>query len=138
MSQRDKPARKPVSRMKSAPPKDIDEYLARVAPDKRAALEKLRRMIKAAAPKATEAISWGMPAFKLNGNLVCFAAFTNHCSYFPMSGRVTAALKRELASYETTRGTIHFTPDKPLPATLVKKLVRARIEEIELARKKRR
>ena len=117
--------------------RDVDEYLAAVPPDQRAALEKLRKIVRAAAPKATEGISYGMPGFKYLGALVYFAAFKNHCSFFPASGKLIRAHQRELAGYETAKGTIRFTVDKPLPAALVKKLVKARVAENEARAKKK-
>ena len=114
-----------------APAKDIDAYLEALPPDVRAALERLRRIIKSAAPKATEAISWQMPSLKHQGLLVGFAAFKAHCSFFPMSSDVMAAHEKMLAGYSTSKGTIRFTVDKPLPAALVKKIVKARIAENE-------
>jgi uncharacterized protein YdhG (YjbR/CyaY superfamily) len=110
-------------------PTTIDEYLAPLRADKRAALEKLRKIIKAAAPRAEECISYSLPAFCLNGPLVAFGASTNHCSFFPMSPAVLEAHKKELKGYDTSKGTIRFQPDKPLPATLIRKLVKARIAE---------
>ncbi|MBI3450610.1 MAG: DUF1801 domain-containing protein [Acidobacteria bacterium] len=107
----------------------IDEYLAGVPGDARAALEKIRRTIRAAAPKATEVISYQMPAFRDTRLLVAFAAFKNHCSLFPMSMAAMAAHKAELARFETAKGTIRFTVDKPLPASLVRKIVKARVAE---------
>ncbi len=98
--------------------------------DKRAALEKLRKTIQAAAPKAEECISYGLAAFRLNGKpLVAFGATAKHCAFFPMSGITVDAHKDELRNYETSKGTIRFQADKPLPAALVRKLVKARIEE---------
>ena len=100
----------------------------------RAALEKLRAQIRAAAPEAVEAISYQMPAFKLRGRLlVYFAAFKDHCSLFPGSS-VMEAHRDELKGYYTSKGTIRFSPGKPLPAALVKKLVKARIAENETKR----
>lgn len=116
--------------------KNVDEYLAAVPPDQRAALERLRKIIRTAAPKATEVISYGMPGYKYHGMLVYFAAFKNHCSFFPGSG----GLERygsELAGYQTSKGTIRFTLDKPLPATLVRKLVKVRAAENEARAKKK-
>ena len=110
----------------------VDAYLRAVPPGPRAALKKLRKTIKAAAPEATEGISYGIPSFKHHGYLVGFAAFKNHCSFFP--GTALTAFKRELTSYETSKGTIRFTPDKPLPAALVRKLVKARIAQNEARR----
>lgn len=114
---------------KPAPAKDIDEYLASVPEDKRAALQRLRKTIAAAAPKAVETISYGMPTFKYNGLLVAFAAFKDHCSFFPMSRAPIAAFKDNLKRFETSEGTIRFKADDPLPAALVTKIVRARIRE---------
>lgn len=112
-------------------PKTIDEYLAAVSDDQRAALEKIRKTIQAAAPKAEECINYGLAAFRLNGkNLVAFGASAKHCSLYPMDGHTVDAFKDELKDYETSKGTIRFSVDKPLPATLVKKLVKARIAEI--------
>ena len=110
----------------AAKPKTIDEYLAALSDDKRAALEKLRKTIRAAAPKAEECISYQLPAFRLDGRmLVWFGASANHCSFYP--GAVVEAHKDELKEYDTSKGTIRFQADNPLPATLVRKLVKARI-----------
>jgi len=111
-------------------PKTIDEYLAQAKPEQRAALEKLRQTIRAVAPKAEECISYGLPAFRLNGRpLVAFGASTSHCSFFPMNGTTVAAFRDQLKGFETSKGTIRFTPDKPLPVALIRKLVKARIAE---------
>jgi uncharacterized protein YdhG (YjbR/CyaY superfamily) len=112
------------------PAKNVDEYLAGVPKEARATLEKLRRTIKAAAPMASEGISYQMPMYKHHGMVVGFAAFKNHCSIFP-GAAVMDAYKEELKPYDTSKGTIRFPVDKPLPATLVTKLVRARIKENE-------
>ena len=111
-------------------PKTIDEYLAALSDDKRAALEKLRKTIKAAAPKAEECISYQLPAFRLNGRmLVAFGATAKHCAFYPMSSSTVQAHQDELKDYDTSKGTIRFQPDHPLPAALVRKLVKARIAE---------
>jgi uncharacterized protein YdhG (YjbR/CyaY superfamily) len=111
-----------------AKPRTIDEYLAPLSSEKRGALEKLRRAIKAAAPKAEECISYGIPAFRLGGRtLAWFGASANHCSFYP--GGTVAAYKRELAAYDTSKGTIRFQAGRPLPATLVRKIVKTRIAE---------
>src|SRR5881628_2897247 len=107
--------------------KTIDEYLAALSDDKRAALERLRKTIRAAAPEAEECISYQLPAFRLNGMLVAFGATKNHCAFYPMSSATVAAYEDELKNYDTSKGTIRFQPDKPLPAALVRKPVRARI-----------
>ena len=116
----------------AAKPKTIDECLAALSDDQRAALEKLRKTIQAAAPKAEECISYGVAAFRLDGKpLAGFAAAANHCAFYPMSGSIVDSFKDELKDYETSKGTIRFQTDKPLPVALVRKLVKARIAEIE-------
>jgi len=107
----------------------IDEYLAGVTPEQRAALEKLRKQIRAAAPEAEECISYGLAAFRLNGPLVGFGAGKEHCAFYPMNGYTVAAHQKELKAYKTSKGAIQFTVKKPLPAALVKKLVKERIAE---------
>ena len=110
----------------------IDEYLAGVKPDQRAALEQLRRTIRAAAPKAEEGISYGLAAFRWKGRpLVAFGAGKNHCAFYPMSGAIVATFQEQLKVYATSKGTIRFSTDKPLPAALVKRLVKARLAELE-------
>jgi len=117
--------------------RDIDEYIALAPEEARATLEKLRRTIRAAAPTATEAISYQMPTFKYHGKpLIAFAAWKAHCSLYPMSYAVIDAHRSDLTGYPTAKGTIRFTPGRPLPVALVKKLVKARIAEHE-ARAKR-
>src|SRR5579864_575434 len=117
----------------NAKPKDVDEYLAGVPEPARGTLKKIRAMIRSAAPpEATEAISYGIPTVKYKGSLVAYAAFANHCSLFPMSLAVAAACKKDLKSFPTSsKGTIRFPVDHPLPAALVKKIVKARIAEKE-------
>ena len=113
-----------------ARPATIDEYLATVRDDQRVALEKLRKTIQAAVPKAEECISYGLPAFRLNGRpLVCFRAAANHCAFHPMSGTTVEAHKEELKGFATSKGTIRFQPDKLIPTVLVRKLVKTRISE---------
>ncbi|AGB49771.1 hypothetical protein Metho_1573 [Methanomethylovorans hollandica DSM 15978] len=114
-------------------PKSVDAYLAGVPEDARATLIKLRKIIQATAPNATEGISYHIPTFKYKGPLVAFAAFPAHCSFYVMSPAVMEAHRDELRSYDTAKGTIRFPVNKPLPASLVKKLVKARIEENEKA-----
>lgn len=109
--------------------RSIDEYLATLSEDKAAALEKLRRAIRAAAPDAEECISYRLPAFRQNGMLVGFGATANHCAFYLMSGSMVEAHKEELEGYDTSKGTIRFQADKPLPAVLVRKLVKARLAE---------
>jgi uncharacterized protein YdhG (YjbR/CyaY superfamily) len=114
----------------------IDEYLAALSADKRAALEKLRKTIQASAPEAEECISYQLPAFRQNGMLVAFGASANHCSFYLMSSSTVETHKDELKGYDTSKGTIRFPADKPLPAALVQKLVKARIAENEGRRRK--
>lgn len=114
----------------AAKTKTFDEYLAALDDDQRAALEKLRKIIKAAAPKAEECISYGLAAFRLDGKpLVALGATANHCAFYLMSNSTVGAHAEELKKYDTSTGTIRLTADKPLPATLVRKLVKARIAE---------
>jgi uncharacterized protein YdhG (YjbR/CyaY superfamily) len=117
-------------------PQDVDEYLAGVPEPARSTLNKVRAAIRTAVPPGTtETISYGMPAFKHNGVLVWYAAFSNHCSLFP-TGAVIEAFKKELKGFSTSKGTIQFSTEKPLPAALVKKMVKARVAQSES--KKRR
>jgi uncharacterized protein YdhG (YjbR/CyaY superfamily) len=117
--------------------KDVDKYLAAVSEPARSTLTTLRATIRSAVPPdATEGISYGIPTFKYKGALVWFAGFSKHCSFFPGSLAVIAAFKNELKDCQTSKGTIRFPVDKPLSATLVRKLVKARIAENE--RRKRR
>ena len=110
-----------------AKPATVEEYLAAVPEPARTTLEKLRAQIRAAAPKeATEKLSYGMPAFHYKGGLMAYAAFKEHCSLFPMEGGLVKQFAEELGSYDVDKGTIRFPPAKPLPAALVKKLVKAR------------
>jgi uncharacterized protein YdhG (YjbR/CyaY superfamily) len=123
-------SRRSVARGNGAP-KDVDEYLAAVPEPARGTLNKMRATIRSAVPReATEVISYGMPAFKHKGVLVWFAAFSNHCSLFPTAS-VIEAFKNELKRFSTSKGTIHFPTDKPLPTALVKKLVKARVAQSE-------
>ena len=121
---------------RNAAPKSVEEYLAGVPEPARSTLRKVRAAIRSAVPpEATETISYRIPAFKYKGVLVWFAAFSNHCSLFPTAS-VIEAFKNELKDFSTSKGTIQFPVDKPLPAVLVKKLVKARVAELE--RKKQR
>jgi uncharacterized protein YdhG (YjbR/CyaY superfamily) len=111
-------------------PKTIDDYLAGVSADQRIALEKLRKTIRAVAPKVEECISYGIPAFRLDGrSLVFFGAWANHCSFYPGSSRTLKKFRDDLKDFQVSKGTIRFSPDNPLPITLLKKLVKARIAE---------
>jgi uncharacterized protein YdhG (YjbR/CyaY superfamily) len=102
-------------------PHTIDEYLATVKPDQRRTLAKLRETIHAVAPKVEECISYGIPAFRLNGrSLVFFGAWANHCSFYPGSSATLKRFQSDLKGFQITKGTIRFSPDKPLPHALVK------------------
>lgn len=108
----------------------IDEYLEALNDDQRQALERLRKAVRAAAPRAEECLSYGLPAFRLDGKaLVAFGAAAKHCAFYPMSAATVAEHADELAEFGTSKGTIRFQPDKPLPVALIRKLVRARIAE---------
>ena len=121
--------------VKSAPT-SVDDYLAEVSLEARATLEQLRKTIKAVVPRAVEVISYQIPTFKLDGRmLVSYAAFKDHCSFFPGAAPIKAH-EDELKSYQTSKGTIRFPTSKPLPATLVRKLVKTRIKENEARAKK--
>lgn len=110
-------------------PKTVDEYLDRVPEPARSTLNKVRAVIRSVAPvEATESISYGIPTFKYKGMLAAYAAFSDHCSLFPGAGP-TIEFKDDLKNVQTSKGTIRFAPNKPLPATLIKKLVKSRIAE---------
>jgi uncharacterized protein YdhG (YjbR/CyaY superfamily) len=110
----------------AAKPQTINEYLARVSPEQRTALSKLRRTIHTAFPRAEECISYGIPAFRLDGRVVAwFAAAAHHLSFFP--GGVLEPFRQELKDYQTSKGTVRFQPDHPLPAGLVRRMIKARI-----------
>ena len=125
-----KPAvRKPPAKNKVAP-KTVAEYFAGVPLPARNALTKMRAAIRSAVPKdAEEIISYGIPAFKTNKVLVWFAAFSDHCSLFP-AATIIEKFKNELKPYSTSKGTIHFPLNKPLPITLIKKIVKARVSQM--------
>ncbi len=112
-------------------PKDYDDYIAHVPEPARTTLNKIRAMIRSAVPpEATETISYGIPTFQYKGSLVAFAAFSRHCSFFPMSATLIAEFD-ELQQYDTSKGTIRFPVDKPPSAALIKKLVKARVAQNE-------
>jgi uncharacterized protein YdhG (YjbR/CyaY superfamily) len=119
----------PKMRMRTASPNSHDNYLAAVSADKRRTLERLRKDIKAAAPKAEECISYGIPGFRLNGKLlVSYGAGAKHCAFYP--GSIVKEFEDELKDYDTSgNGTIRFSADKPLPSALVRKIVKARVAE---------
>ena len=121
----------------AAKPKTIDEYLAALNDEQRGALGKLRKTIRAAVPKVEECISYGLAAFRLDGRpLVAMGATANHCAFYLMSGSTVAAHQAELKNYDTSKGAIRFRANQPLPAALVRKLIKARIAENEGRRDK--
>ena len=111
-------------------PATIDEYLRTVTQDRRRALQDLRKKIRSILPDAEECISYGIPAFRLHGEVVAgFCATAKGCSYFPFSGSTLRTLAAQVGDYEQTKSSLHFSPAKPLPTTLVRRLIRARISE---------
>lgn len=113
-------------------PSTIDEYLGTVPEDRRAVLEDLRTRIRSIVPAAQECISYRVPAFRLNGEVIAgFCATAKGCSYLPFSGSTLKSLARDLRRYDQTKGSLHFSADEPLPTELVRKLIRARISEVE-------
>ncbi len=111
-------------------PTSINQYLATVKGEKRAALDKLRKTIRAIVPKAEECISYGIPAFRFDGKIVAgFAATAQGCSYFPFSGSTLRSLASDLEDYDRTKSSLHFSPAEPLPMNLVRKLIKTRIAE---------
>ena len=125
--------------MKAIAPKSVDEYLSALSDEQRAALEKLRKTIRAAAPKAEECISYQLPTFKQNGMLVCYGAWRDHCSFYP-GAKAVETHRDELKNYELSKGTIRFKTNKPIPAKLVRKIVKERVADNQLraAKKKKR
>lgn len=117
----------------------VDAYLARIPEPARSTLEKVRATIRIAVPKdATELLSYGIPTFRHNGrNIVSYAAFKKHCSFFPMQASLIDEMQHELKNYRTSKGTLQFPVDRPLPATLVKKMVKLRVFENELRGKRK-
>ncbi len=115
---------------KNTSPKSVEEYLSRIPKPARSTLNRVRAAIRSVVPpETTEAIGYGIPMFRYKGGLVAYAAFLNHCSFFPMNASFITVFKKDLKGYETSKGTIRFPVDKPLPATLIKKLVRARLAD---------
>jgi uncharacterized protein YdhG (YjbR/CyaY superfamily) len=118
------------SSKKETTARDVDRYLAKVPEQHRATLEKLRKTIRAAAPRASEGISYGIPAFRIEGRpFIWYAAWKNHCSLYPLSESVLQAHAKHLKGYSTEKGTIRFAPDRPLPAAFVRDLVKVRMAE---------
>jgi len=118
-------------------PEAVDAYLARVPEPACTTLRKVRATIRSVVPKeATEGLSYGMPAFRYKGALVAYAAFKDHCSFFPMQASLIDEMKDELGAYRTSKGTLQFPLDKPLPAALLKKMVKLRVFENDLRKAK--
>ena len=123
--------RKPAAPGRRPPPRDVDEYLARVPEPARTTLTKVRAAIRTAVPpQATETISYRMPAFRYKRIVVWFAAFSDHCSLFPTAA-IIDAFRHDLRRFSIAKGTIQFPLNKPLPAALIKKMIKARISHIE-------
>lgn len=110
-------------------PKTVDEYITRLPPKFRSAIRQIRKVVNAAAPGAEEVISYGLPALRQNGMLVYYGAFSDHCSFFVGSATARRRFAVELESFKGGKGTLHFTPDHPLPAGLVTRVVKARVAE---------
>lgn len=126
-----------MKRSKSAP-KTVSAYLAAVPEPARSTLKRVQAVIRSVVPpETTEDISYGIPAFKYKGCLVWYAAFADHCSFFPGNSSLLKTFKDELKGYTTSKGTIRFPVDKPLPAPLLKKMVKARIAENALKAERR-
>lgn len=126
------PGNRTPTAQESVAPKTCDEYIATISEPARSTLIKVRATIRSVVPpETTEVISYGLPTFKYKGSLVCFGAFSDHCSLFPMSSRIITAFKDELKDFKTSKGTIRFAVDKPLSTALIKRIVKARIAENE-------
>ena len=131
-----KTRKRPASAKSKSAPKNVDEYLARVPEAARGSFKELRAVIRSAAPReATEVISYQIPAIKHDRILVWFAAFSGHCSLFPTAA-IVEKFKNELKDFTTSKGTIQFPVDKPLPIALIKKLVKARVAQNESKKKR--
>jgi uncharacterized protein YdhG (YjbR/CyaY superfamily) len=128
---KNKPSKSMAKITDTLPARNVDEYLAALPDSVMTTLEKLRTAIKAAAPMAEEVISYQVPTYKYKGSLVHFAAFKDHCSLVVVSKSIGEIFKKELSPYKISGRTIHFSPAKPLPATLVKKIIKVRIRENE-------
>jgi uncharacterized protein YdhG (YjbR/CyaY superfamily) len=118
-------------------PKTFDDYLKNLSEENRQALDKLRQAIKKSVPRAEECISYGLAAFRLEGRpFVALGATANHCAFYPMSGDIVSRHAPDLRGYDTSKGTIRFSPDQPLPATLLRKLLKSRLAELDESAKK--
>lgn len=117
--------------------KEVDQHLAKIPQPQRSTLEALRKTMRELLPEAEEVISYGFPGYKVDGKIIGgFDAFKNHCSYFPHSSLVISNLEKELAGYQTSKGTLQFPVDKPLPKALVKKLIREKLRVLAEAKTK--
>lgn len=115
--------------------KEVDAYLAKIPEPGRGTLKKVRESILEVIPGAEQVISYGFPGFKLDGKVICgIDAFKNHCSYFPHSSLVIPQLSKELEGYETSAGTLRFPLDRPLPKTLIRKLIKVRMAQLAKAK----
>lgn len=115
--------------------KEVDQHLAKIPEPQRSTLQSLRKTIREVIPEAKEVISYGFPGYKLDGKIICgFDAFKNHCSFFPHSSLVIPELEKELVNYKTSKGALQFEIDKPLPKTLVRKLINTRIRLLRQAK----
>jgi uncharacterized protein YdhG (YjbR/CyaY superfamily) len=114
----------------------VDNYLSQLPESQKKALENIRKTIKKLAPDALEYLSYKMPAYKYHGMLGGFAAFKNHCSYFPWDSKTIEQFKDELKDFVTSKGTIQFTPEKPIPEALLEKIIKARLQENLSSKKK--
>lgn len=115
----------------------VEEYLNLFPEQQRSELQKIRKAIKEAAPKAEESISYGMPGYKFNGVLVYFGGFKNHCSFFPAGNSVIKKFNSELKNYKTSKGTIQLPLNEPIPILLIKKMVKERVKENEIKQKEK-
>lgn len=113
----------------------VDAYLAALPAGQREALERVRAEVRSLVPDAVETISYAMPTFKLNGRgLLWFAGWKSHCSLYPLTDAFLAEHAEELAGYDRTRGSLHFTPDQPLPDELLRAMIRSRVEDLQAGR----
>lgn len=117
--------------------KNVEEYLSQFPDHQQTELQKIRKAIRDAAPKAEEAISYGMPGYKLNGVLVYFGGFKTHCSFFPAGNSVIKKFAEELKDYKTSKGTIQFPLNQPIPVSLIRKMVKERIRENEIKQREK-
>lgn len=119
--------------MKESSSSKVQAYIASAPQESRAKLKELRSIIKSLIPQAEEGISYGMPVFKLNGkSLICFAGYKHHIGFYPMSGTFIKSYQEDLKNYKTSKGAVQFPIEKPLPITLIKKLVKGKLQEFKM------